>query len=296
MFFELWSVMAPVFICTAIGYCWARSSTPYSAEFVSRIVMNIGAPCLVISTISKVEVSGQEFYAVAFAALLIFLGTAILGMLALRISGGSIRALLPTVVFPNNGNMGLPLCLFAFGEQGLALALAFFLVQMAALMSGGAALMSRSNKGFRVALKDLAFLPLVHSIIIAIFLLGTGVTLPGWIDSTLGLLGGLTIPLMLITLGVSLANLTTAGWGRSIIFSLLRIGGGFAFACMVVQILGLSGTAKHVVLLQSIMPAAVFNYLLALKFDRDPNEVAGVVVTSTLLSLLVIPVLLYFLL
>jgi hypothetical protein len=179
---------------------------------------------------------------------------------------------------------------------GLALALAFFLVQMAALMSGGVALMSRSNKGFRVALKDLAFLPLVHSIIIAIFLLGTGVTLPGWIDSTLGLLGGLTIPLMLITLGVSLANLTTAGWGRSIIFSLLRIGGGFAFACMVVQILGLSGTAKHVVLLQSVMPAAVFNYLLALKFDRDPNEVAGVVVTSTLLSLLVIPVLLYFLL
>jgi predicted permease len=251
---------------------------------------------LVISTISKVEVSGQEFYAVAFAALLIFLGTAMLGMLALRISGGSIRALLPTVVFPNNGNMGLPLCLFAFGEQGLALALAFFLVQMAALMSGGVALMSRSNKGFRVALKDLAFLPLVHSIIIAIFLLGTGATLPGWIDSTLGLLGGLTIPLMLITLGVSLANLTTAGWGRSIIFSLLRIGGGFAFACMVVQILGLSGTAKHVVLLQSVMPAAVFNYLLALKFDRDPNEVAGVVVTSTLLSLLVIPVLLYFLL
>ena len=192
--------------------------------------------------------------------------------------------------------MGLPLCLFAFGEQGLALALAFFLVQMATLMSGGVALMSRSNKGLRAALKDLAFLPLVHSIIIAIFLLGAGITLPGWIDSTLGLLGGLTIPLMLITLGVSLANLTTAGWVRSMIFSLLRIGGGFAFACMVVQILGLSGTAKHVVLLQSIMPTAVFNYLLALKFDRDPNEVAGVVVTSTLLSLLVIPVLLYFLL
>ena len=200
MLFELWSVVAPVFICTIIGYFWARSSTPFSAEFVSRVVMNIGAPCLVVSTINGVEISGNEFYAVALAAVLIFLGTAIIGVLTIALSGGTIRSLLPTVVFPNNGNMGLPLCFFAFGEEGLALALAFFLVQMTALMSGGVALMSHNNNGFAAAIKDLAVLPLIHSIVIAIILLGTGIELPGWIDSTLGLLGGLTIPLMLITL------------------------------------------------------------------------------------------------
>jgi len=296
MFFELWNVVAPVFVCTIIGYFWARSSAPYSADFVSRLVMNIGAPCLVVSTINGVEISGQEFYAVAFAAVLIFLGTAIVGILAITMSSGSIRSLLPTVVFPNNGNMGLPLCLFAFGEEGLALALAFFLVQMTALMSVGVALMSHSNQGFTAAFKDLAMLPLMHSIVIAIFLLGTGTELPDWIDSTLGLLGGLTIPLMLITLGASLTHLNTSKWSRSMFFSMLRIGGGFLFACIVVEIIGLSGTAKHVVLLQSIMPAAVFNYLLALKFNRDPNEVASVVVVSTLLSLIAIPALLSFLL
>ena len=67
MLFELWNIIAPVFICTTIGYFWARSSTPFSADFVSRIVMNIGAPCLVISTINGVEISGQDFYAVVFA-------------------------------------------------------------------------------------------------------------------------------------------------------------------------------------------------------------------------------------
>ena len=161
MIFQLWGVVAPVFICTTIGYFWARSSTPYSADFVGRIVMNVGAPCLVVSTINGVEISGQEFYAVAFAAVLIFLGTAILGVLAMRMSGMPVRSLLPTVVFPNNGNMGLPLCLFAFGEEGLALALAFFLVQMTALMSLGVALISPNNCGLRAALKDLAFLPLM---------------------------------------------------------------------------------------------------------------------------------------
>ncbi len=292
MLFELWNVIAPVLVCTAIGVFWGRSSTPYAAEFVSRAVMNIGAPCLVISAISGVDISGHEFAQVAVAALFIFIGTALLGVFAIRRVGGDIRSLLATVVFPNNGNMGLPLCLFAFGEQGLALGLAFFLVQMTALMTAGVALMSRADTGFLAMLKDLAKQPLIHSIVIALWLLGSGSTLPTWVDTTVELLAGFTIPLMLITLGVSLSNLTTTGWWRSIGFSLLRIGGGLLFAWAAVSFIGMTGTAKHVVLLQSIMPAAVFNYLLALKFDRDPNVVAGVVVASTVMSLLSVPLLL----
>lgn len=292
MLFELWNVIAPVLVCTAIGVFWGRSSTPYAAEFVSRAVMNIGAPCLIISTISGVEISGQEFAQVAVSALFIFIGTAVLGVVAIRRVGGDIRSLLATVVFPNNGNMGLPLCLFAFGEQGLALGLSFFLVQMAALMTAGVALMSRADTGVLAMLKDLAKQPLIHSIVIAVWLMGSGSTLPIWVDTTVELLAGFTIPLMLITLGVSLSNLTTTGWWRSIGFSLLRIGGGLFFAWVAVSFIGITGTAKHVVLLQSIMPAALFNYLLALKFDRDPNVVAGIVVASTVMSLLSVPLLL----
>jgi len=289
MLFVLWNVMAPVLVCTAIGFFWGRSSVPYAAEFVSRKVMNIGAPCLVISTISQAEISGQGFAQVALAASLIFIGTAALAVLVIRYSGGEVRSLLSAVVFPNNGNMGLPLCLFAFGEEGLALALAFFLVQMTALMTGGVALMSRADTGLKAMLKALF-------IIVALWLLGSGATLPTWIDSTVALLAGFTIPLMLITLGVSLSNLATTGWWRSIGFSALRIGGGLAFAWIAVSLLGLTGTAKNVVLLQSIMPAAVFSYLLALKFDRDPNAVAGIVVASTVMALLAVPLLLVLLL
>jgi malate permease and related proteins len=296
MLFELWNVIAPVLVCTTIGVFWGRSSTPYAAEFVSRAVMNIGAPCLVVSAISQAEISGQGFAQVALAASLIFIGTAALAVLVIRYSGGDVRSLLSAVVFPNNGNMGLPLCLFAFGEEGLALALAFFLVQMTALMTGGVALMSRANTGLMPMLRDLAKQPLIYSIVVALWLLGTDATLPLWVDSTVELLAGFTIPLMLITLGVSLSNLTTTGWWRSIGFSVLRIGGGLVFAWIVVLLLGLTGTAKNVVLLQSIMPAAVFNYLLALKFDRDPNAVAGIVVASTVMALVAVPLLLALLL
>jgi predicted permease len=295
MLFELWNVIAPVLVCIVIGFFWARSSTPYAAEFVSRAVMNIGAPCLVVSAISQADVSGQGFAQVAVAALLVFVGTGALAIVLIRYSGGDQRALLSAVVFPNNGNMGLPLCLFAFGEQGLALGLSFFLVQMTALMTAGVALMSRAETGLVPMAKDLAKQPLIYSIVIALWLLVSDTTLPLWIDTTVDLLAGFTIPLMLMTLGVSLSSLNTSGWWRSIGFSILRIGGGLVFAWAIISWLGITGIAKNVVLLQSIMPSAVLNYLLALKFDRDPNAVAGIVVASTIMALLAVPVLLAFL-
>ncbi|WP_461520910.1 AEC family transporter [Porticoccus sp.] len=296
MLLELWNVMAPVLIAIAIGFCWGRSRVPYAAEFVTRAVMNVGAPCLVVSAISQAEISGEGFAQVALAATVVLSGTALLGTLVIRLIGGDIRALLSPVVFPNTGNMGLPLCLFAFGEEGLALAVAFFMVQMTTLMTFGVALMSRTGSGLAATLKDLLRQPLIHAIVIALLLLVGDVQLPVWVDSTLELLGAFTIPLMLLTLGVSLSSLSTVGWWHSLGFSVLRIGGGLAFAWLAVSWMGMTGNARNVVLLQAIMPAAVFNYLLALKYDRHPGAVAGIVVTSTVMALVAVPILLAILL
>ncbi|MDP1520992.1 AEC family transporter [Porticoccus litoralis] len=292
MLVQLWNVMAPVLIVIGLGFCWGRSRVPYASEFVTRAVMNIGAPCLVVSAISQADISGEGFAQVAIAASVVLAGTALLGAIVIRLMGGDLRALLSPIVFPNTGNMGLPLCLFAFGEEGLALAVAFFMVQMTTLMTFGVALMSRSGTGLWATLRGLLQQPLIHAIAIALIMLASDVQLPVWVDSTLKLLGDFTIPLMLLTLGVSLSTLSTTGWWRSMGLSLLRIVGGLAFAWLAVTWMGMSGPARNVVLLQAIMPAAVFNYLLALKYDREPAAVAGIVVASTVMALVAVPLLL----
>ncbi|MEP3856267.1 MAG: AEC family transporter [Porticoccus sp.] len=292
MFLALWNVMAPVLIAITIGYCWGRSRVPYAAEFVTRAVMNIGAPCLVVSAISRSEISGSEFAEVAGAAVLVLAGSALLGWGAIRATGGDIRALLPSVTFPNNGNMGLPLCLFAFGQEGLALAVGFFIVQMTAMMVFGIPLLDRQSGNIWSILKGFAFQPLILAVIIGLVLLVGNIALPQWLDRSVELLAGFTIPLMLITLGVSLSTLSTSGWWRSLGYSTLRIGGGLVMAWWVVECLDITGTARGVVLLQAIMPAAVFNYLLALKYDQEPTAVAGIVVVSTVMALVAVPVLL----
>ena len=110
------------------------------------------------------------------------------------------------------------------------------------------------------------------------------------------LLGGFAIPLMLITLGVSLADLKVTEWKHSLLFSLIRVIGGFGLGLLVAHLFGLEGVERGVLILQSSMPVAVFNYLLALRYQREPGEVAGMVVLSTVLSFILLPFIVSFVL
>lgn len=290
MFSELVAILAPIVISVLIGFIWGRSGTDYPADFVSRIVMYVGTPCLTISAMSKVEVDASVMGEVMLATAVAMTAMGGLGWLLLRSLKLDIPTYLPPLIFPNNGNMGLPLCLFAFGQLGLALALGSFMVMMIATFTVGLLLVSEGGWGDRF--KDMARQPVIHSMIIALAMLVTGTHLPRWIDNTVTLIGGFAIPLMTITLGVSLATLRIGTWRRSFGFSVARIFGGLGLGWLSCWILGVEDVSRSVVLLQSAMPVAVFNYLLALRYDRNPQEIAAMVVISTLLAFVTLPFLL----
>lgn len=295
MLAQLAAIMAPLFICTAIGIGWVRIGAEYPADFVSRAVMNIATPCLIISVMAKVTLEPAIMGQVALAAVLVLAGMLVLGSLIIRWLKLEVSTYLPPLLFPNNGNMGLPLCLFAFGQTGLALALASFMVMMLSTFTLGIMLFSRAE-GFAGRLKSLARQPVLYSMVIAVFVLLTDTELPLWVANTVDLLAGFAIPLMMITLGVSLARLKLTGWKRSLGFSFLRVLGGLALGGLAAWILDLEGIALGVVLLQAAMPVAIFNYLLALRYERNPQEVAATILMSTLLAFLVLPLLLVFVL
>jgi predicted permease len=281
---ELFAVIAPILICAGLGYAWARRGFDYPVEFVTRAVMNIGAPCLIISSFNGSDVGAGRLGEVAAAAVVVLLillltATALLRVLRLRTT-----TFLPSILFANTGNMGLPLCFFAFGDIGLALGLTVFLTVFSLHMSLGILLVAGHGKAFEL-LKQ----PVLWATAIAVSLVLGDWSLPAWLDNTTSLLGGFTIPLMLITLGVSLAGLKVAEWKHSIWFSMFRVLGGFGLGVLVANLFALEGVERGVLILQSSMPVAVFNYLLALRYQREPGEVAGMVVFSTLLSFVLLP-------
>ena len=289
MYFQIFIVLFPVILCAFLGALWARSGQRYDSDFVSRLVLNIGAPALILSTLSQVAIDPSLFADIAIACVLVSLTMALLGFVIPRLLGDDVRTYLPSFVFPNVGNMGLPVCMFAFGEQGLALALIFFMVLSVAhfpvgiLMAGG-----REAGGLMGIIK----MPILYAIALAVLLMMSGAVLPDFLNNAVSLIGAMTIPLMLITLGVSLYSLKVSGWGKALLYSLIRILGGLSAGFLVVWWLDIEGVARSVVLIQSSMPVAVFNYLFAVRFDRQPDAVAGLVVVSTLLSFVSLPILL----
>jgi hypothetical protein len=194
-------------------------------------------------------------------------------------------------LFGNIGNMGLPLCLFAFGESGLALGLVIFLTIYTIQMSLGIMLVAgRGN------VTSLLKQPVLWATALSVYLVSSGQSLPLWLDNTTSLMGGFAIPLMLLTLGVSLANLKVTEWKHSLVFSTIRVAGGFGLGLLVANLFGLEGVERGVLILQSSMPVAVFNYLLALRYHREPGEVAGMVVLSTVLAFILLPFIVKFVL
>ena len=291
---ELFAILAPIMISTGIGYVWGKSGTEFPTDFISRIVMFIGTPCLIIGVMSKVDVKPEVMGEVAFATAIVMTAMGLIGWLWLRVIKLPIATYLPPLIFPNNGNMGLPLCLFAFGQTGLALALGSFMVMMIATFTVGLVLVTEG--GWRERMMSIAKQPVIYAMGIAVILLMTHTSLPRWLGNTVDLLGGIAIPLMTIALGVSLATLKIQFLSRSIAFSVARVFGGLLLGYIVCELMCLTGVSRAVVLLQSAMPIAVFNYLLALRYNRSPEEIAAMVLVSTLIAFAGLPFLLIVLL
>lgn len=286
---QLAAVVAPVFICAGIGVAWARLGHAFDSQVVTSLIYNVGAPCLIFATFAKVELGADALAAIAGAALACYAGFAAIGFAVLKAARLAPSSYLPALMFPLTGSMGLPVCLFAFGDAGLALALVYFTISMIGTFTVGDAIAAG-----KVSLAHLARTPVIYAVALAVGFEVAHIDLPAWAVNTTKLLGGIVIPAQLVALGISLAKLRVASLGRSLWLGCVRLGMGLLVGVGVAETFGLAGLAWSVVVIQSSMPVAVSSYLFAELHRRAPEEVAGMVLTSTAISFATLPLLLLF--
>jgi predicted permease len=291
VFAELASIVAPIYLVVLLGYGWYRAGRRFDIEFITDLNMNVGAPCLVFASLSGVESGASELVTMAGATLAALASFAALGYAALRLAGLPAHTFLAPISFVNAGNMGLPLCLFAFGEEGLALAVVFFAVTALTHFTVGQWMWAGSaNPGV------LFSSPIAWAVVAAVVVIAADLAVPSWLERTTSLLGDFCIPLMQFSLGVSLARLELSDLPRSIGLAVLRTVLGLSVGIGLAELLGLEGLLRSVFILDCAMPAAVFNYMMAERYGRSPQEVASVVVISTLIAFVSVPLLLAWLL
>jgi len=284
---ELLSVVAPVFIVALVGLAWARSGAHFDEVSISRLVLNVGIPCLVFRSLTSLDVPPVELARMAGLAAAVMSMFAVGGFAVLKAMKLPAHTYLGPLVFANSGNIGLPICLFAFGDAGLALGMAYFAVSSTCHVVLGGPLFAGS-----FSLRPFFRSPLTWAVVVTVGVVASGVAVPMWIARTTTLLGDIAIPLMLLTLGVSLSKMHPESLGRSMILSFVRLGLGVSAGLLLTTLLGVDGLTRKVLVLQASMPVGVLNYLFAHRYGRSPEQVASLVLVSTLLSVVSIPVLL----
>ena len=286
MIAEVAAVLAPVFVLAALGYGWRLTGAPFDLPFVTRVIMYVAGPCLVFTSLSELTVPLSDFWGMVGAMIVVTLTVAAVSAVLIKFLGLSQRSFLPALTLGNTGNLGLPLCLFAFGEEGLGLAVAIYVTNSLLQFTFVPMLHSRVS-----ALRTLATTPMLYGAVAGLAVVMTDVTVPTWLANTLGSIGDLLIPLMLMALGNTVGGLTAHNLRRAFGLGAARLIISFVVAVAVSYALGLSGVAQGVLVLQGAMPAAVFSYLFAARYERDADDIAGIVLVSTLLGALTLPLL-----
>lgn len=284
---ELLGIVAPVFAIALVGLVWARSGAPFDEHSISRLVLNVGVPCLLFRSLTTLEVQPFELaqmvgYTIAAMAIFAIGGIAILRLLRLPAN-----TFLAPLIFTNSGNIGVPICLFAFGEPGLALGMTYFATSATFHVSLGGPIFA-GTFSWAPFLRS----PLTWAVAITVPVVALGLPVPTWIARTTSLLGDIAIPLMLLTLGVSLSKMHPDSLGRSALLAMVRFALGLGGGLAVATVFGAEGLTRKVLILQAAMPVGVLNYLFAHRYGRSPEQVASLVLVSTLLSVLTIPALL----
>ena len=217
-------------------------------------------------------------------------GFAFIGLILLSLLKKDLSMELPPLILPNTGNMGVPICLFAYGTQGLGVASAVASVIILFHFTLGVFL-AKKEFSFDILVKS----PPVYTIIISVLFLYFEIKTPIFLENTTFLLTYATIFLVLMSLGIALTRFKFS-LKNSIIMSLCRVMIGPVIAYIIIYNFNLSGLAAGVLLIQSAMPSAILNYLVGSMYSpkKVVDSIASTIVTSTLMSFITIPIVVFF--
>ncbi len=280
---QLANIVLPAFLVIAAGFFFSRTKK-IDVSSINDLVVYVTAPCLIISSLSDFTMNPSVTAKLFLSISAVVFATIVIGGALAKALRLDPKVYIPPVVFANTGNLGLPLCLFAFGQYGFNIAILCVVSTMLLHYTVGILILG-SGKGMR----EIFRLPLIYATVAGIIINSAGFEIPVVIERPVALLGDITIPAMLFSLGYKLSEMRLSGLWISFLFGSARIFLGVILGALFVNLFGLKGVEAKVVILECAMPPAVFNFVLAEKYGRDSETVASIIVAGTAVSLLVLP-------
>ena len=276
----------PVFLIAFAGYLLAWRMT-IDGRSLGRLLFYLATPSLVFRSLYTTEVDLGTMQQVAIVAATVSILAGFAGWLVGFDQPRRERmAIVLTSAISNNGNMGIPICFFAFGDIGLALGTLYYVVSSFLNNTLGVAVASAGKTSLRVALRNSLQVPVLYAAILGLLLNQVGGEVPLPIFRAVDLMANAAVPGMLALLGIQLRS-SPLFQGQAVIWrsSFIRLVAAPLLAVVLCIVLAVGGVERNVIVLQAAMPTAVMGAVLATEYDTAPQLVAAVIFMTTVLSM-----------
>jgi len=290
IYIKLFEVLFPVFFVVGIGYYLGKKNPKLDTSFITNFGANIGSPAIVFYSVTTTGLTFEVFKSYFGYYFLAIIGFSIIGIIFLLILKKDVVMELPPFILPNTGNMGLPICLFAYGSQGLGVAGAISSLIILFHFTLGVFLASKKFN-FGIIIKSPSF----YAVLISVLFLYFNIETPNFVINTTMLLTYATIFLILMSLGIALTRLKVFSFNNALFSSIGRVIIGPIIGFVIIKFFNLTGYAAGVLLIQCSMPSAVLTYLVGSMYSpkKIVDNIASMIVVSTVLSFVTIPIIVF---
>ena len=283
MFSKIASITLPIFTLVLVGFLYSRRVKP-DLGGANKLVVDIALPILIFISLSAKSFDPISAMSFTGASIVLILLTGLIAWPFAKFSGASVQAFWPCAMFTNVGPIGIPLIALAYGPEGMAPAVVLLVISNILHFTLGAGVMS-GKVDWRMVYAN----PLVWSTVLGVASSQLQITLPEWVQTSCTMIGSVLVPMMLMSLGARLASSQVAdawvGVRSGVLILIIRL----AAVLLALWFIPLEGLERGALILFACLPSAVFNFMLADKFQVEPNKVASTVIVGHLLSLAFLP-------
>lgn len=284
LFVRVLLIMGPMLAVVLIGFFYAKC-TKVDFGGANKLAVDVCLPALVFASLSTKQFVFEQQAFFLLGAMLIVLVSGVLAWPAARASGIDPRVFLPTVMFGNAGPVGLSATVLAFGQEGLAAALLILVVTNILHFTLGVWIMS-GKADFRSMLLS----PLIWATVLGLVVSGMRWSMPDWLFTAIRMVGDVLVPLMLLSMGARLVSIPWKAWRVGVLGGVASPLARLAAAGLCALVLPMSNVHRGALFVFAALPPAVFNFLLADRYDRSAGDVAAMVMIGHVLALIFLPI------
>ncbi|GGC85585.1 membrane protein [Thalassobacillus devorans] len=289
------SVVLPVLLIFGAGYI-IQLVARLDIKSLATVTLYIMMPNLVFNTFYDAKLDKEYVIMVTFAVLLLIAILFINKIIAkLRNYNQAMESgMILSTAFMNSGNYGTPIILFAFGKEAFMYAVSFMVLQAIIMNFFGVYYAARGSAGIKLAFQSVLKMPPTYAVIVALVMNLGSIPVPDSLLSAITLVGDATIPTMMITLGMQLAEITVKNmnWVKISYGATVRLLASPLIAYLLTLVLPMDPLMAKVMIVAAACPSAATTTMYALQFDAKPELVSSITLVTTLLSIITLPILL----